>query len=242
MITRIAKKEFLEMWRDGRFRWTALIVVVLLGMTLILGGKHYVTTKKEREAELMYSQIIKNDWKNLIGDRSVWLVAVGLALLLGYAIYNGAKWSGAQSHLHQTLVQEQQQRLTEAKDRLTRGETKPQPGQPDPSDAYAIGTSLAYAVLPSSPLSFTSIGQSDLLRPTVGVSVLSKQRTVADKQGFENPLVLLAGRFDLAFVIIYLLPLVVLAFSFNLLSAETRERHTPIGFIATCQSGSFWCG
>ncbi|HEV8429442.1 MAG TPA: DUF3526 domain-containing protein [Pyrinomonadaceae bacterium] len=50
MITRIAKKEILEMWRDGRFRWTALIVVVLLGMALILGGKHYVTTKKEREA------------------------------------------------------------------------------------------------------------------------------------------------------------------------------------------------
>lgn len=173
----------------------------------------------------MYSQIIKNDWKNLIGDRSVWLVAVGLAVLLGYAIYNGAKWSGAQSQLHQTLVQEQQQRLTEARDRLTRGETTSQPGQPDPSDAYAIGASLAYAVLPSSPLSFTSIGQSDLLRPTVGVSVLSKQRTVADKQGFENPLVLLAGRFDLAFVIIYLLPLVVLAFSFNLLSAE-RENGT----------------
>jgi ABC-2 type transport system permease protein len=39
----------------------------------------------------------------------------------------------------------------------------------------------------------------------------------------ENPHRLLTGRFDLAFVLIYLYPLLVLAFSYNLLSAEKEQ-------------------
>jgi ABC-2 type transport system permease protein len=41
----------------------------------------------------------------------------------------------------------------------------------------------------------------------------------------ENPMNLLAGRFDLAFVMIYLYPLLILALSYNLISAE-REQGT----------------
>ncbi|MBK8149180.1 MAG: hypothetical protein IPK58_13480 [Acidobacteria bacterium] len=44
------------------------------------------------------------------------------------------------------------------------------------------------------------------------------QRTQADKDGFENPLGFLAGKFDPSFVLVYLLPLVILALSFNVLS------------------------
>ena len=38
------------MWRDGRFRWTAAIVLILLATSLILGWKHYVKTREERAA------------------------------------------------------------------------------------------------------------------------------------------------------------------------------------------------
>lgn len=38
MITTIARKEFIEMFRDGRFRWAAFIVLALLAVALVAGG------------------------------------------------------------------------------------------------------------------------------------------------------------------------------------------------------------
>ncbi len=42
MITRIARKESVEMLRDGRFRWSAAILFVLLSASLLTGWRHYV--------------------------------------------------------------------------------------------------------------------------------------------------------------------------------------------------------
>ena len=50
MIAKIARKEFTEYLRDGRFRWTALIIMALLLVSLGLGWKNYSDTKREREA------------------------------------------------------------------------------------------------------------------------------------------------------------------------------------------------
>ncbi len=48
MIWKIAKKEFVEMRRDGRFRWSALIVLALLVAALALGWKNYTTARAEQ--------------------------------------------------------------------------------------------------------------------------------------------------------------------------------------------------
>ena len=48
MITRIATKECIEMIRDGRFRWAAGIVIVLLAGSLIVGWKHYADVEAQR--------------------------------------------------------------------------------------------------------------------------------------------------------------------------------------------------
>ncbi|MBK7709084.1 MAG: DUF3526 domain-containing protein [Acidobacteria bacterium] len=70
-----------------------------------------------------------------------------------------------------------------------------------------------------------STGQADVLPIDAGVTMSTLQRTQADKDGFENPLGFLAGKFDPSFVLVYLLPLVILALSFNVLSGE-RESGT----------------
>jgi ABC-2 type transport system permease protein len=67
-----------------------------------------------------------------------------------------------------------------------------------------------------------SIGQSDLLPSYFKVTSDSKENVTAGTE-LENPHRLLTGRFDLAFVLIYLYPLLVLAFSYNLLSAEKEQ-------------------
>ena len=49
MILRIAKKESIDMLRDGRYRWTAVILFVLLSGALIAGWKHYADIESQRE-------------------------------------------------------------------------------------------------------------------------------------------------------------------------------------------------
>lgn len=48
MITVIARKEALEVIRDGRFRWAAISVLMLLVVTLLSGWAHYGRVAQER--------------------------------------------------------------------------------------------------------------------------------------------------------------------------------------------------
>jgi ABC-2 type transport system permease protein len=49
MITQIARKEFTETLRDGRFRWAAAIVFILLLASVVMGGKHYRDVKRQHD-------------------------------------------------------------------------------------------------------------------------------------------------------------------------------------------------
>lgn len=66
MIFEIARKEFIEMRRDGRFRWSALIVLLLLFTALAFGWKNYATAKNEQTKAEMES---RRSWENQ-GERN----------------------------------------------------------------------------------------------------------------------------------------------------------------------------
>lgn len=61
MIKTIAKKEFTEFLRDGRFRWTALTVFALLLVSLGLGWKNYSTVKRDHDLAQKES---RESWEN----------------------------------------------------------------------------------------------------------------------------------------------------------------------------------
>ena len=65
------------------------------------------------------------------------------------------------------------------------------------------------------------MGQSDLLPNYYRVSMTSRETFFANDE-IENPLNLVAGRFDIAFVVTTLIPLLVIALTYNVLS-EDRE-------------------
>ncbi len=50
MIFSIARKEFIDAWRDGRFRWAAAIIVGLLGVASLLALQQVQRTRSERAA------------------------------------------------------------------------------------------------------------------------------------------------------------------------------------------------
>lgn len=171
----------------------------------------------------MFLKIIKTEWRNLFAEKSFLILGVAFAALLIYGILSGANWIGERRTNSLDLLAVQEKDLTDKKAKTARGykgSTEPGNYEPDPSDPYTIGMSLQYAVLPFASGAVFSLGQADVLPIDSGVTISTLQRTKADKTGFENPLSFLSGRFDLSFVIVYLLPLFILALSFNLLSGE----------------------
>lgn len=77
-------------------------------------------------------------------------------------------------------------------------------------------------MLPPGPLAPLAIGQSDLLPYYFKISTDARETIVASTE-IENPQRLLVGRFDLAFVVIYLYPLLILGISYNMLSSEKEH-------------------
>jgi len=45
MIAAIARKEFLDAWRDGRFRIAAVVVLALVGVALLVASEHVARTR-----------------------------------------------------------------------------------------------------------------------------------------------------------------------------------------------------
>jgi ABC-2 type transport system permease protein len=49
MVKRIARKEFTEMLRDGRFRWAGAIVLALLLASMVMGARHHREVKRQHD-------------------------------------------------------------------------------------------------------------------------------------------------------------------------------------------------
>jgi ABC-2 type transport system permease protein len=193
------------------------------------GGERDGRMGRDAEAESrMIATIAKQEWRLLKADRTLVAVVLLMALLVGYSLYNGSSWVAFQRQTLEATATEQAERLAKLKSNLTaieEGRMEPK-GFQDPRSAGAIGgTSAApYLAMPPAPLATLAIGQSDLYPYYFKLNLRSKQAILANDE-IENPTNLLAGRFDLAFVLVYLFPLLVLALGYNMISAE-REQGT----------------
>jgi ABC-2 type transport system permease protein len=178
----------------------------------------------------MFAALLRHEWRSLSADASLWLVVGVFAAAIAYGTFNGARWVAFQQRTIGQALSEESERHRKAETeivRITRENAKVS-GFADPRNPDAVGRSLGarYAVLPPTPLSPLAVGQSDLLPYYFKMTTDAKETALAATE-LENPHRLLAGRFDLAFVLIYLYPLLILALTYNLLSAE-REQGTLV--------------
>jgi ABC-2 type transport system permease protein len=159
---------------------------------------------------------------------------IALTLLLVSAALNGRALLGVQARTAAALEDEVAQTTLALAAQAGRGvPTAIAPG--------AVGYSVLSepAVLPAAPLGALAIGQNELLPAWYPVTARGPHHFLGRNEP-DNPLRLSVGNFDTAFVIVWLLPLVVIALSFNVVSAE-RERGvlalalaagaSPAGFI-----------
>lgn len=170
--------------------------------------------------------IARHDWRILRADRTLWAIALLLAITIGYGVRNGSAWVEFQRRTIDGALSEERERIGKMQRDIAdlNAGRKQAPSWSDPRSPFAAGYTLAarWAVMPPAPLSPLAIGQSDLLPYYFKVSLRSRDTLIGNDE-IENPVHLLSGRFDLAFVIIYLYPLVILALGFNLISGDKED-------------------
>jgi ABC-2 type transport system permease protein len=170
--------------------------------------------------------VMRREWRLLGRDRTLWIVVALLAAMMAYGCWNGAAWIGFQQRTIAGALDEERERLSAMQRELALIEQgRAQPARfRDPGRPGWVGEFLGerYAVLPPLPLAALSIGQRDLYPYYFRVSTQSAH-TFINEDEIENPFNLATGRFDAAFVIIYLFPLVILALGYNLLSGEKED-------------------
>lgn len=170
----------------------------------------------------------KYEWLLLIRNRWIQLLSILLLLLFGFAVYNGIqKVNARQANIDAAVTELKTQEIAtlQVLDSIEKGYKVSISPWRMPSRPVVIGNFLPRVVsMPAKPTAFIATGQSDLfahyVKPTVTGDDLSMSYTE-----MTSPVQLLFGSFDLAFVIIYLLPLLIIAFSFNVLASE-RESGT----------------
>jgi ABC-2 type transport system permease protein len=84
-----------------------------------------------------------------------------------------------------------------------------------------------YAINDPSPFAKLSIGQRDVNFYYLALNAQNLYLQLFRSE-ITNPRKLLAGNFDLSFVVIYLLPLLIIAFTYNVLSDEKEQGTLPI--------------
>lgn len=174
----------------------------------------------------MFSRILRHEWLALRADHTVWVIAAVFGIAIGYGVWNGARWVSFQRAALADAAAEESERYSKLEARAADLLRTGQSISPfaDPRSPANVGGRMGprYAALPPGPLAPLAIGQSDLLPYYFKVSTDARENVVAATE-LENPHRLLVGRFDLAFVLIYLYPLLILGITYNLLSSEKEQ-------------------
>ncbi|UPJ46755.1 DUF3526 domain-containing protein [Bradyrhizobium sp. 200] len=172
--------------------------------------------------------IIRHEARILLAERTLPLACLLLALMIGYGLAVGLRQDTVRGDMIVEVHEHEQQSL---KSNLEKVRSVPSGREAlvpfeNPANPVALAGKLSgrYATIPNRPLAATAIGQSDMMPNYYHVSYLSKVQFMYDSE-IENPWNLLSGHFDLAFVIVFVLPLIIIGLGYNLLSGE-RERGT----------------
>ncbi|MBO0358094.1 DUF3526 domain-containing protein [Hymenobacter sp. BT186] len=152
------------------------------------------------------------EWRHFRAAKGLVLMC-GLLLVSGlYGIYYGT-----------TEIERQRQHLAALPELTRRNVAELKVKFPGPADAGDIGYyHTAFAVHHPDPWAALSLGLRDVNPSYVKLRLLGLQNQLYATDN-TNPMKVLSGNFDLAFVLVYLFPMLIIALSFNLLSSEREE-------------------
>jgi len=175
----------------------------------------------------MWKTVFAHEWRLFWRNRLLVGGALFLLLAGGYGLWAGHAFAQAQRAVLRSIEADQAARLTRHLARF-RADTLTEAGRRDyrwAHDATRTDRELGKIVYqPLSPLAALAIGQRDVY-PYYYTILPWDNLYLSKSTEIRNPNKLLAGNFDLAFVLLYLVPLFSIAFGHTVL-AEEQAQHT----------------
>lgn len=195
----------------------------------------------------MYRLIISHETRSLARTGALWAILALLVFAIGFAAFAGGRAIARQAKGAADAVafengeraKMRQDTEAYAAEVAASGGTYefatvnhvPGRGPPQGTNAGVVGAeTAAYVALPPTGLAALSIGQSDVQLNYLPASMGTTLDMIKNLET-ENPVNLQTGPFDIAFVVIFLLPIFILAMTYDLLSSE-KERGTLAMILA----------
>lgn len=168
----------------------------------------------------MSTHIFLLELRMMAREHAAWLLLALFAGALSYGYWNGYQLAKRNSEAAETALQGSEELQRNIRKHLN------SPGKAIPVGGRGGIAMVGFlAQLPPAPLPVLATGQSDLVPASETVALMRLATPVDTRSEIENPSHLLAGRFDLAFVLIWLYPLFLLAFLYDLMAGD-RETGT----------------
>lgn len=158
-----------------------------------------------------YKTFFRLELKNFLGSRAVSAAFFCIALAGIYAVYHG-----------RNVIEKQRILIAQVDELQTEHTKKILSFHPDSELADVLYYHFFNTVHTPSSWSPFSVGQRDVNPFNMKVRMLALENQIYDSE-LNNPTNLLFGNFDLSFVIVFLFPLLIVAFTHNILSAEEES-------------------
>ena len=170
--------------------------------------------------------LLRYEIVSLIRQRWLQLLILVMGVLVTFAVINGRQKVDqrmADIHSAEQTVFEKDSIGILLLDSIAAGFTVDVPRWYMPDKPHVIGNSYPrIAAMQPDNLAIIATGQSDIYAHYVQPSLYGESFELNYTE-LSNPVQLMFGTFDLAFVLIYLLPLIVIAFTYNILSSEREQ-------------------
>jgi ABC-2 type transport system permease protein len=172
----------------------------------------------------MFFRVLADEWVFLRTSGMWWAALATLSVITIVAAFVGSARVQQLDQLAGGLNADEVMLQQTLKAGVERYEANPSGDPPSTMNAGALGLSLLahYAVKPSTPLAPLAVGQSDLAPAYYRVTAHAAY-TFLNQIEIANALNLAAGSFDVAFVLIFVLPIFIVALTFDLLSKEKEQ-------------------
>lgn len=164
-----------------------------------------------------------------------WLITGVLPVLIAFSLYLGYQRVNAQHETIASLIESERlfyEDMAHRQHQIEQGEYEVGAWFQDPGNPLALAQfndAGRHVVLAPLPLAALSTGQSDLF-PYYGKVTLTGRTALRDN-ALENPVMQATGVFDFAFVLVWLIPLFVIAMGY-----DVRSREKESGTYALLQS------
>ena len=174
----------------------------------------------------MFTHNFKYELKILLRSKWLFLLFTTTFVVIFFASYNGQQKTNKRISAiddAKKTIERNDQKMLQVLDSLEKGFAMNLNSWENPQRPMTIGYSHPrVAAMTPKPLSFISQGQSDLFTHYVQPKAYGDS-FLFNYSELSNPVQLLFGSFDLAFVIIYIFPLIIIAFGFAIFSSEKEN-------------------